>query len=110
MHLKIKTFFTVVISTLFKKSTFLTCQFFSSKRTILLKYCKLIGRGQPGIKGNRTYNQRKSAKSGKTPSEQEFSDDSDGYEGMPLADNKQGEDGEIKALVDSGTDLIKIYK
>ena len=28
---------------------------------------------------------------------------------MPLADNKQGEDGEIKALFDSGTDLIKIY-
>ena len=27
---------------------------------------------------------------------------------MPLADDKQGEDGEIKALVDSGT-LFKIY-
>ena len=88
MHLKIKTFFTVVISTLFKKSTFLTCQFFSSKRTILLKYCKLIGRGQAGQKGNRTYELRKSAKSGKTPPEQEFSNDSNRDEGMPVADDK----------------------
>ena len=38
-----------------------------------------------------------------------ISDDSDGYEGMSLADDKQGDDGEIKALVDSDTDLIKMY-
>ena len=43
------------------------------------------------------------------PDKKGISDDSDGYEGMSLADDKQGDDGEIKALVDSDTDLIKIY-
>ena len=39
------------------------------------------------------------------PPVQEYRDDSDRDEGMPLADDKQGEDGEIKALVDSDADL-----
>ena len=43
------------------------------------------------------------------PPEQEFSDDSDEDEGMPLADDKQGENGEIEGLVDLDTDFIKIY-
>ena len=45
---------------------------------------------------------------GKTLIEQELSDDDDGDEDMSLADDNEDEDAEIKALIDSNADLIKI--
>ena len=45
---------------------------------------------------------------GKTLAEQEFSKDSDEDDDMSLADDNDKEDTEIKALTDSGTDLIEI--
>ena len=44
---------------------------------------------------------------GKTLAEQELSEDGDGVEDMSLADDHDDED-EIKALFDSGADLIEI--
>ena len=64
---------------------------------------------RPGQKGKRTYTQRKSTNLGKTLAEQELSEDSDGVEDMSLADDHEEEDeDEIKALFDSGADLIEI--
>ena len=40
--------------------------------------------------------------------EQDFSQDSDEDEDMSLADDNDKEDAEIKALLDSGADLIEI--
>ena len=45
---------------------------------------------------------------GKTLTEQELSDDDDGDEDMSLADDNEDEDAEIKSLIDSNADLIKI--
>ena len=80
---------------------------FDATKAMQLWYLDKVRR--PGQKGKRTYTQRKSTKLGKTLAEQELSEDSDGVEDMSLADDHEEEDeDEIKALFDSGADLIEI--
>ena len=86
----------------------LTCQFCDREQFCLNVASKSDVDGLDK-KGTEPINRENQQSREKLPLDQEFSDDSNGDKGLPLADDKQDEDGEINVLVGSGGDLIKIY-